>query len=338
MASGRVGGTKAKVSGKVGSEVYQIVRNPDGSYSQVVRAKGTTTINRTTPKLQAQRMCTAMVESLMKQLTPVAKICMQSAANKSKSLNAFSSFNLQRVMQDCKTNWYQHNHFVYPAFVERKNYIIDLGGQWLISSGTLQFNLFSRVLSSNIDVLHFPNFNPRFNAVVMLSWDMPGSFRYVGDFFKAFRITRLDTIVLVAFYDRMYNIDEETGDADQEDRHVYMILKPNPKVSDSVLFTPEIISHLFTIETSREAIWGWRDDSKAFGVGWALDNWTDISLWGYAAAFSISYLDGKKKISYSQYKNLSYGSETWLTDAQPSRVFGSWMGEPWNRNYPNPWG
>ena len=36
MASGRVGGTKSKVSGTIGSEYTSLRRNPDGTYSQVV--------------------------------------------------------------------------------------------------------------------------------------------------------------------------------------------------------------------------------------------------------------------------------------------------------------
>lgn len=337
MASGRVGGTKAKVSGKVGNEVYQIVKNPDGTYSQIVRAKGTTTVNRTTPKLQAQRMCTGMVESMMKQLSPVAKISMQSAANKSKSLNAFSSFNLQRVMADCKANWYKDNRFPYPRFSNSKNYAVDLGGPWLISSGSLQFNLFDKVLNRYIDLSHWPDFNPRVNESLVLTWSVKGRYNTVGDFFKAYRITRLDTIVMCGFYYRMYNIDEESGDADEEHKHVYLILKPNPRISDNTPFTPQVIDHLFSVQTNKNIIWGWKDDKKIFGVGWAVNNFVDISIWGYAAAFSISYLDGKKKISYSQYKNLAYGSETWLSGAQPTRVFGSWIGEPQNQNYPSPY-
>ena len=49
MASGRVGGTRSKVSGQIGGEVYRIVKNDDGTYSQIVSVKGETTVNYTTP-------------------------------------------------------------------------------------------------------------------------------------------------------------------------------------------------------------------------------------------------------------------------------------------------
>ena len=55
MASGRVGGTKSKVSGTIGSEVYSLRRNPDGTYSQVVSAKPETTTYTNTEKQAAQR-------------------------------------------------------------------------------------------------------------------------------------------------------------------------------------------------------------------------------------------------------------------------------------------
>ena len=150
MASGRVGGSRSKISGLVGSEVYKIVRNPDGSYSQVVQTKGSYTVNTTTPKLQAQRMMVSMVEALMHDLTPVAKISWQSGANKSKSLNAFSSFNLQLVARDCKANWYGGGRFEYPM---RRWWISgewDSVGPWMLSSGTLNRNLFLQALHDEI--------------------------------------------------------------------------------------------------------------------------------------------------------------------------------------------
>ena len=127
MASGRVGGTRSRVTGQIGSEVYRVVRNADGTYTQFVSAKGQQTSTYTTPKLQVQRMITAMVESMMKQLKPVARISMQSGANKSKSLNAFSSFNLHLVAQDCKAHWYGDNTFVYPRHSRYDMNIRDLG-------------------------------------------------------------------------------------------------------------------------------------------------------------------------------------------------------------------
>ena len=134
MASGRVGGTKSKVSGTIGSEVYSLRRNPDGSYSQVISAKPETTTYTNTEKQAAQRMVTAMIEALMRDLTPVARISMQSGVNPSKSINAFSSFNLNKVREDMIANWYGNQKFVYPI----KDSDVKLGGIYTISAGTLQ--------------------------------------------------------------------------------------------------------------------------------------------------------------------------------------------------------
>ena len=57
------------LSGQVGSTVYQIRNNGDGTLTQVAYAKGERTETTFSPKLQAQRMCMGMVESLMKQLS-----------------------------------------------------------------------------------------------------------------------------------------------------------------------------------------------------------------------------------------------------------------------------
>lgn len=104
MASGRVGGTRSKIRGQVGNVVYQVKRNDDGTYTQISYGKAEDVTATITPRLQAQRMCTSMVEALMRDLKEVGRISMQSAANKSKSLNAFSSYNQDLIKKGVDAN------------------------------------------------------------------------------------------------------------------------------------------------------------------------------------------------------------------------------------------
>lgn len=336
MASGRVGGTKSLKSGSVASTVYQIVRNPDGTYSQVVRSKGEVQATFTSPRLQAQRMCTGMVESLMKQLRKIASISFQSAANKSKSLNAFSSFNIRLVAEDCKTNWYQKQQFNYPFHSAQKIYVDDLGGPYIISAGTLQFDLFDFCgIIDNWFLDYMPPVNPAWDFYA-LSWDIPDSVVTVGQFFRRKAITRLDTICLVGYWYGQTNKVSESGALTEHFEHLYCILKPNPAVPDDTVISSMVLRNLFTIESNHEVRVAIQEQISGLAIGWVMDNSDLVNVIPYLAAFSISYLDGKKKISSSRYKFLFDDTSTWLPMQSPSYVFGSWIGDPANRNYPSP--
>lgn len=335
MASGRVGGTKSKISGQVGSAIYQVRRNDDGSYTQVVTAKGERTETSTTPRLQAQRMCTAMVESMMRDLKPVGRISMQSGANKSKSLNAFSHFNLLRVAQDCKTNWYGNNQFVYPQHSRDDLNVKDLGGTYMISSGTLQFELF--------DSLYFTN-NPRqvLNGDFNIGQEFYGVKFLVqsgvttyGQLLKSWRMTRLDAVV---FCGLRYYLEQPDPEQDGVEyiKHNYLIMTPNPAIRDNDPLTDDVFAQLFVINHSWLPIVTRSKDGTFLVVGWRteLDSMDEV-LW-YWAGFSISYLDGRKKISSSSYSSPTNETFPWLRNASPSDVFGSWMSEPMVKPYPSP--
>ena len=335
MASGRVGGTRSKVSGQVGSEVYKIVKNPDGSYSQVITSKGETTVNTTTPRLQAQRLCTSMVESLMRDLQEVAKISMQSGANKSKSLNAFSSYNLRLVAQDCQAHWYGNNQFVYPRCNRYDLNTRDLGGLYMISSGTLQWDAFTE---------KFMDINPRSKYVY---WDRAYDTFYgvklpisnwqctVGQFLRERRLTRLDSIVFVGFR-YWYEQDDPEAEIEEFYKHTWLIAQVNPDISDATLLTEDVLSNLFVFKSNYEpvAVVARNHSYMALGIPCALAA-ADEQLY-YWAAFTISYLEGKKKISSSNYSALIGETDPWYSYGYPAYVFGSWMGEPSVIPYPSP--
>ena len=99
------------LSGQVGSTIYQIKKNDNGTYTQFAYSKGERTETTFTPKLQAQRMCVGMVESLMKQLKPLVSISFQAGKNKTASCNSFSAANLRLVRRDCQDHWNSGNVF-----------------------------------------------------------------------------------------------------------------------------------------------------------------------------------------------------------------------------------
>ena len=336
MASGRVGGTKSKKSGQVGTNIYQIRKNADGSYSQIVTIKGVTTVNRTTPRLQAQRMCTAMVQSLMKQLSPVAKISMQSAANKSKSLNAFSSFNLMRVARDCKANWYSNAHYVFPYYSPTSYEVEDLGGLYMLSAGTLQWNLFSDCYDPWTHEHEWYDPVSWYYINSMVRWSDISDIRTIGDFWKKFRFGLLDCVVFCAFKYQWGDVDPEGEETFEIYKHCYVIAHRNMSIPDSAPFNYDNFKNMFVIETNDEPLFFWRRDNSACGLGFRVENWEYTGSIPYMGAFSISYVGGKKLISNSQYHAEDDDNPNWEIRSNPADVFGSWMGERWRDPYPSP--
>ena len=335
MASGRVGGTKAKVSGLIGDAVYKVVRNPDGTYSQVVNIKGQQTITNTSPALQVQRMVTAMVESLMKDLRPIARISMQAYANKSKSLNGFSSLNINLVNQDVRAHWYGGNRFVYPKHGRDDVNVRDLGGHYLISAGTLLYNLFDEKVFDPIPRAHFINFPAGYDSIYGVRFNIPNEVLTIGDFLRAHRATRLDSIVFCGFRD-WFTYDQQNEEPVEHIKHQYFILSVNVEVPDDAPFTDDNVDKMFVVNASAPVTLVWANDHKSFVVGFPCDLDGKDDQFYYWAAFSISYADGRKKISSSSYSSPDGRDDPWFTESTPAKVFGSWIGEPGNSNYPNP--
>lgn len=335
MASGRVGGTKSKVSGTIGSEVYSLRRNPDGTYSQVVSAKAETTTYTNTEKQAAQRMITAMIEALMRDLTPVARISMQSGANQSKSLNAFSSFNLNKVREDMIANWYGNQNFVYPI----KDSDVKLGGYYTISAGTLQLikgesNNYGWSFSGWGDNGH-RWFNKRVNLWVAMQKRCSCSDNTLGTLLRENNMLRTDIFVSVC--NREYFIyNPELEEDEIVYKYDYVIAKLKDNLPDSTTLDDLESDDVWEVTTNCDAIFHFCKDELLFTVGSGIpfDNYDDHIL--YYANFMISRRDGMKKISSSVFKKISPGEGSWLYGHAPTNVFYSWMGAHITDRWPSP--
>lgn len=335
MAKGRVGGTKAKISGQVGTNIYQIRKNSNGTYSQISYVKGVRTETETSEKLQVQRMVTCMVESLMHDIKPVAQLSMQAAKNKTNSMNAFSSMNLRYVAQDCKDNWYDSKEFVYPLPSREWGRNKDLGGLYRLSSGTGSINHFSRCFTSASPQLIMEGWtNPNANFVG-LEFLIPEGCSTIGDYLRKARITRLDLIVFCAFHFWL----EQGGDTDDGawlSRHEYVIMRLSSLVSDNSSLDIISLRALFSLQQSDDiAQLYWGKDNRSFYLGVQEDLMRDDNYF-YGGAFTISYLTGKKLITDSHYDWLSAVHGPWLANQNPADVFGYWMNTPWIDPYPDP--
>lgn len=335
MAKGRVGGTKAKISGQVGTNIYQIRKNSNGTYSQISYVKGVRTETETSEKLQVQRMVTCMVESLMHDIKPVAQLSMQAARNKTNSMNAFSSMNLRYVAQDCKDNWYDSKEFVYPLPSREWGKNKDLGGLYRLSSGTGSINHFSRCFTSASPQLIMEGWtNPNANFVG-LEFLIPEGCATIGDYLRKSKITRLDMVVFCAFHFWLEQGDD-SDDGAWLSRHEYVIMRLSSLVSDNSSLDIDSLRALFSLQQSDDiAQLYWGKDNRSFYLGVQEDLMRDDNYF-YGGAFTISYLTGKKLITDSHYDWLSSVHEPWLANQNPADVFGYWMGTPQIDPYPDP--
>lgn len=335
MAVSRIGGTSGKLRGQLGNDIYQIKNNGDGTFTQIVYQKGERTETVFTPKLQAQRMCTGMVESLMKALKPLIGISFESGRTKTMSCNAFSAANIRLVQRDCMEHWYGNNKFVFPYYRLGYGDFSELGGPYMISSGTLNKNLFDANICDiygNVEWLDMPYpvtwlYGLVFNCRIGI--DTVESFR------QAHKMTILDKVCFAGFRDW---IDSVTDPDDPKHcwQHDWFVAEFNRSISSTAIMTPEVIKSLFKISgNNTPTIYISRDGSK-FIIGQALDYHETNAQYYYWAGFSISHATGKKKISTSFYDNDNTHGEPYLNYRWPAEVFGSWMGEPQRKPYPSP--
>lgn len=335
MASGRVGGTRSKIRGQVGNVVYQVVRNPDGTYTQISYGKPEDVTQTITPRLQAQRMCTCMVEALMRDLKEVGRISMQSAANKSKSLNAFSSFNLSLVAQDCKTNWYGNNHFYYPNTNNIGTPSEQMGGEFLLSSGTWQYNGFDEIVHLDEPWKvweHSSYFGKRFAGI---RFGFQPFAETIGAFLTRHYMTVLDKLVFACFHDWW----EDQGEEEERiyhTKHSYAICEVNSSINVDLPVTRETLMDLFKISSDIEVFKEISDDGRSFYIGFLIDNRNDDAYFYTEGAFTISRMEGKAKISSSRLRGLPDATGQYFYNQAPADVFGSWMGTPTVVPYPSP--
>ena len=335
MAISRVGGTKGKLSGQVGSTIYQIKNNGDGTFTQIAYAKGERTETTFSPKLQAQRMCMGMVESLMKQLKPLIGISFQAGTNKTKSCNAFSAANLRLVQRDCMEHWYVDNKFVFPYQYKGYPDFSELGGPYMISSGSLKDNLYDELLFDSYAPAGWRDLPYTDSALWGLKFNVRVGVDTLEQFRQAHKMTILDKICFAGFK-TWISYEPDPEDPRHMTKHDYFIASFDRSIPSNVVLTPDVLVDLFKFNTNADPRVYISRDNDAICVGCCLDIQHSDESYYYWAGFSESHLTGKKQISTSFYGNDLSDSDPYLVERQPSMVFGSWMGEPTRKHYPSP--
>lgn len=133
MGRGKLGGTKAKIRGKVGSEIYQLKRADDGVLSQhVYKAPGARQYTNTKAQAKA-RMIMGQIERMFHILPDVIKYAFATIPTGTLSFQHFSKINYDLLKQDMEKNWEYT-----PNFDWRPKYQLSApAGIWNLAQGTL---------------------------------------------------------------------------------------------------------------------------------------------------------------------------------------------------------
>ena len=144
MASGRVGGTRAKIKGVVGNEVYQIVSDGQGGTDQIVYAKPEGKEFALTPELAKQRIFMSIVMRHMQLLTAVMDAAFENIPEGTLCVQNFARVNIR---------WMQEHYLDDPTFNELKWFpmygeTIALPFPLILTEGT--FHTFAAYVSSYV--------------------------------------------------------------------------------------------------------------------------------------------------------------------------------------------
>ena len=333
MASGRVGGTKSLISGKVGDDVYSIVQSDNGSYRQVVAAYVPTKAQTKTIKLALQQMCTAMVQAMMKDLKPLGRVSFQSGANKSKSLNAFSSYNLYLVAREAKDHWNEVHDFEFPE----KGEGLKIGGRWILSSGTLKYNCFGGYFADSWSDSWIDQ-NVRYSWAPFGVWfAKQNQYRTIGQWMDSYKLT-YSTEIWIACY---FTNQEGTGLG----QYCYCQIKINPQVNRNLENTEANLEQLFIINSNKWGVKGWCRPTEymsqlrhALCIGFRPDAGAENYIAIFGKAFTITYVNGRKQISSATLDFIHSDHETeYAVWRYPAVCVSSWTDPTIPAPVPNPY-
>lgn len=332
MAYSRVGGTKGLMSGSVGQQTYYIIKSEDGKYYQRVQAKKEYHSDSITLRLATQRMCTAIIEAMMRDLKPLAKMAFQSAKNKTQSVNAFSSFNLRLLAQDCRQHWDNTGAFYYPVQGEKA----AVAGPFYLSSGSLKYDAFEKVW-------HFPEWYRSFPVGqrpagaaflngVCVSFTCSPSAQTVGDFLDENRLRYTTGIYVAAFW---HHVD--AGSKKETNGYKIAIINVNPKVQLSEPISQSVIESLFIVQSSDDVQVVYNPFTRGVAVGSLfVDVNSEYTIYSIGA-FTRDYNFGRVCVSSHKFELASTGSWPFILNAYPALQLYSWMDMPQSWIAPYPW-
>lgn len=137
MARSRAGGTSALLSGKLGDVIYQITRNPDGSFRQSMISNPEMRVNPNTFD-QARARCTmATIERAMFTFRDFVTTGWEGVAPGTNSVSAFSKYNYDLLAEFLKQMFDDDTDYEVSWNLPKKGQTQPRGGGFRISQGSI---------------------------------------------------------------------------------------------------------------------------------------------------------------------------------------------------------
>ena len=184
MGRGKLGGTKAKIRGKVGSEIYQVKRDSDGQLIQhVYQAPESREYTNTDAQARA-RMIMGQIERMFHILPNIIKYAFKTLPSGTLCFQHFSKMNYELLREDLNNHW-----DCSPDFDWRPKYELTApAGTWKLTEGVLS--------SFHYDYAYF---SQGINNDLELDWHTDLEHPTIGDLFKACGMQEDDKL-LILFY------------------------------------------------------------------------------------------------------------------------------------------
>ena len=184
MARGRLGGTKSKIRGKVGSEIYQLKRDPNRTLIQSVYGQNPNPTYSNTEAQAKNRCIMGQIDRMWHALPQIIKDSFANVPQGALSFQRFAKLNYPQLKEDFETHFEKDNEFSWV----RKRLMDTPAGPWFLTAGTLPQVTWS-----------YAGFSLNWNNTIYISWHKSFPNPTYGDFLSNFGVQLGDRLIL-AFY------------------------------------------------------------------------------------------------------------------------------------------
>lgn len=140
MARSRVGGSKGLLSGKLGSVIYSITRNSDGSFRQVIGANPESRFNPNTDAQACARMTMGMIERAMFTFRDFMGTGFEGVDPGTNSVSKFSEVNYNEIREEILQYWDMPDWTEWNYDFPKKGQTVPKDGMFIISQGSIRWD------------------------------------------------------------------------------------------------------------------------------------------------------------------------------------------------------
>lgn len=301
MARGRLGGTKAKIRGKVGSEIYQLKRDPNGALVQSVYAQNPNPTYSNTEAQAKNRCIMGQIERMWHALPQIIKDSYANVPQGALSFQRFSKLNYAQLKADFEEHFDGNSEFSWV----RKRWLDPPAGPWILTDGTL-----SPVTWDNAE------FSLGENNSFILYWNKSFPNATYGDFLSNFSVQVGDRLIL-AFYRRDYPSGDESVET--------WTFRPRTDYSLDTPWREVDRIHVFDTDCPYQQLSAWKAADKAFMWGIDTESYPKEIKIACFALFIARDTDNGTLFSSSRFtwaqRPVEFG---WLRQP-PRTVFNTWL-------------